>query len=130
MRGPHFGSGSLDVRGNDCLNEWCSPEELRHEMQHMREAIETHTRRCSFEHRAEAYQEEGVQIHVLDVVPLSFLQASRVRVDKRSPSKTEPRTTAQRGTRMNFIESRKPVSLRGKDCRLRSPNRWQHGTRG
>ena len=45
----------------------------------MREAIETHTRCSSFERRAEAYQEEGVQIHVLDVVPLSFLQATRIR---------------------------------------------------
>ena len=40
-RGPRFGSGSLDARGNDCLNKWCSPEELQHEMQHMRQAIET-----------------------------------------------------------------------------------------
>ncbi|CAE7935849.1 unnamed protein product [Symbiodinium sp. KB8] len=48
----------LVVAGNDCLNERCTPEELRHEMQYMRQA----------------YEDEGVQLHVLDVVPLSFLQ--------------------------------------------------------
>ncbi|CAE7865555.1 unnamed protein product [Symbiodinium microadriaticum] len=55
--------------GNDCLNEWCSPEELRHEMQHMRQA----------------YEEEGVQIHVLDVVMTGFPASSQPLSDEPLP---------------------------------------------
>ncbi|OLP94205.1 3'-5' exonuclease eri-1 [Symbiodinium microadriaticum] len=46
----------LVVAGNDCLimNDWCTPEDLQHEMEYMRQA----------------YEEEGVQLHILDVVLL------------------------------------------------------------
>ena len=66
-------------------------------------------------------RKEGVQLHILDVVPLSFLQASLVGVGTCRPSEAEPRTTARRGTRMNPIGRSGAANLkahRGNNCRM------------
>ena len=52
------------------MNDWCTPEDLQHEMEYMRQATETRTRCSSFRNHSEAYEEEGVQLHILDVVLL------------------------------------------------------------